>query len=214
MPDDPESQLVLDAIRRGNTELANASEAEISNYLAEMSPEQLRGVANNVKGIYHEMMWVDEYNRTHTESFAIMPEATNNPGADVLIVSRDTGDVIQRIQLKATSDPSYVSEHLSRYPNIDIAATTEASGAVNVADSGFSNRELTENTDRVLDNLADNTLTDRVSESAEIATLVSAGREAIELLRGNTEVSASAKRVIGTVAQTAAATGITAYLFS
>ena len=50
----PESQLVLDALRRSDRDLTNASEAELSNYLDSYDAEQLKGIANNVKGIYHE----------------------------------------------------------------------------------------------------------------------------------------------------------------
>ena len=60
--------------------------------------------------------------------------------------------------------------------------------------------------------VADNTLTDRVTESAELASLVSAGREALAVLNGETKMGAAGKRTLGIVVQAATATGITAFL--
>ena len=49
---------VLAAIRRANPGLEESSTAEIGDYLAKMSDEQLAGMASNVKGILHEIEFV------------------------------------------------------------------------------------------------------------------------------------------------------------
>tara|TARA_R110001592_G_scaffold143304_1_gene365982 strand:- start:14296 stop:16077 length:1782 start_codon:yes stop_codon:yes gene_type:complete len=210
-----EQLFVLEALRRSRASLEGASEADLAVYLDSLSPEQLRGVANNVKGIYHEMRWVEEYNDTHTDSYATLHQSTTHQGSDVQIFSQDTGELLEEYQLKSTGSTSYVREHLEKYPDIDVLVTNEASSVMNgVESSGFSNAENTAYVDDVFYEVADNTLTDRVTESAELAGLVSAGREALAVLNGETEMGAAGKRTLGIVVQAATATGITAFLFS
>lgn len=210
-----EELFVLDALRRSKGSLQDVSEADLADYLDSLSPEQMRGVANNVKGIYHEMRWVEKYNSSHSDSYAVMHESTTHQASDVQIFSKDTGELLEEYQLKSTDSGSYVREHLEKYSEIDVLATSETSNAVDGAESsGFSNAENTANVDGVFDELADNTLADRVTESAELAGLVSAGREALAVLNGEAEMGEAGKRTLGTVVQAATATGITAFLFS
>ncbi|MBA6411769.1 hypothetical protein H2508_01430 [Parahaliea sp. F7430] len=210
-----EELFVLEALRRSTASLEGASEADLAAYLDSLSPEQLRGVANNVKGIYHEMRWVEEYNATHTDSYATMHQSTTHQGSDVQIFSKETGDLLEEYQLKSTGSTSYVRDHLEKYSDIEVLATTEASSVIDgVKSSGFSNAENTANVGGVFDKVADNTLTDRITDSAELAGLVSAGREALALLNGETKMGEAGKRTLGTVVQAATATGITAFLFS
>lgn len=210
-----EQLFVLEALRRSTLSLEGASEADLAVYLDSLSPEQLRGVANNVKGIYHEMLWIEKYNATHTDSYATMHQSTTHQGSDVQIFSQDSGDLLEEYQLKSTGSASYVREHLEKYPDIDVLVTNEASSAIDgVESSGFSNVENTAYVGGVFDEVADNTLTDRVTESAELASLVSAGREALAVLNGETKMGSAGKRTLGTVVQAATATGITAFLFS
>jgi hypothetical protein len=210
-----EELLVLEALRRSKRSLLDASEADLALYLNSLSPEQMRGVANNVKGIYHEMRWVEEYNSSHPDSYAVMHESTTYEGADVQIFSKHTGDLLEEYQLKSTDSASYVRESLAKYSDIDVLATNEVSSAVDGAESsGFSNAENTANVGSVFDGVAGNTLVDRVTESAELTGLVSAGREALAVLNGQVEIGQAGKRTLGAVVQAATATGITAFLFS
>jgi hypothetical protein len=210
-----EELLVLEALRRSKASLNDASEAELAVYLDSLSPEQIQGVANNVKGIYHEMMWVENYNASHSDSYAVMHDSTNHQGSDVQVYSKDTDELLEEFQLKATGSVSYVREHQEKYSHIEVLATSEVSSEIDgVESSGFSNVDLTSRVDSVSDELADNTISDRVTESAELAGLVGAGREALAVLNGQTELSDAGKRTLGTVVQAAAATGITAFLFS
>ena len=210
-----EELFVIEALRRSKGSLHDASEADLAAYLDSLSPEQMRGVANNVKGIYHEMRWVEEYNSSHSDSYAVMHESATHQGSDVQIFSKETGDLLEEYQLKSTDSASYVREHLERYPDIDVLATNEASSVVDgVESSGFSNADNAANVGGVFDEVADNTLSDRVTESAELAGLVSAGREALAVLNGEAVIGEAGKRTLGTVVQAATATGITAFLFS
>lgn len=95
-----EELLILEALRRSSAALQNASETQIADYLDSLSPEQMRGVANNVKGIYHEMRWVEQYNATHADSYAVMHESTNHQGSDVQIFSKGSDELLEEYQLK------------------------------------------------------------------------------------------------------------------
>ncbi len=211
----PEQSLVLEALRRSDGDLKEASEAEISEHLHSLSPEQLQGVANNVKGIYHELRYVERYNAEHEDSYAVLHEATNHQGSDVKIISKDRGEVLDEYQLKATDSVSYVKEHQSRYSNIEVKATSEVSDNMEgVGTSQFSNAQLTQTVDGTFEDLAGNTVSDRMIESAEIAGLAAAGLETIKALTDGADAGEAGKRIAGTVVSAAATTGITAFLFS
>ena len=209
-----EQDAVLAALRRSNNELSDLSESQISDYLAQQSPEQLQGIANNTKGIYHEIRWVEDYNASHNDSFARFMEATNHPGVDVEIVDAASGEVLKQWQHKATDSSGKISEHFERHSEIDVLATDEvASQLPGVDSSGFSNRELSADVDAVIGAMATNTVEDRVQESVGLVGLATAGREAIEVLQGRSNLDHSARRLTGNIIQAAGATGITAYLF-
>ena len=72
--------LVLDAIRRSTSALSDASVDEIAAYLRALSPGQLSGFRNNVKGIYHELRYVEHENADGDEFDAELFEVTNHPG--------------------------------------------------------------------------------------------------------------------------------------
>lgn len=209
-----EEELVLEALRRSKTELHDASEAELSEYLSGLTPEQQRGVANNVKGIYHEILWVEEYNATHTDTYAELHGSTSHQGSDVVIKSTETNEIQAEYQLKATDSKSYVAEHQERYGEIDVLATDEVSAKMEgVETSNFSNAEITERMQTVSDNVSNNTVADRVFESGEYSGLAAAGFEAIKFMNGKTTFANAGTQTIRTAANAAAATGITAFLF-
>ncbi|MEP6356061.1 MAG: hypothetical protein ABJ081_05220 [Hyphomicrobiales bacterium] len=209
-----EQDLVLDAIRRSKTELNAADEVEISEYLSGLTPERLRGVANNVKGIYHELRWVEEYNASHTDTYAEVHGSTNHEESDVVIRSTDTDEIQYEYQLKATNSKSYVAEHQDRYSDIEIIVTDEVADKMDgVQASDHTNEDLTRDVASTSENLSGNTIPDRVFESGEYAGLIAAGFEALKLLDGKTTIPAAGKNTIQTAANAAAATGITAFLF-
>ena len=84
-----ESQIVLAALRRSNSEWQNATEIELSGYLSAYEPEGLKGLVSNVKGIYHELLFVDDYNAGHIDTNAAIHESTTHPGSDVIIFSSE-----------------------------------------------------------------------------------------------------------------------------
>jgi hypothetical protein len=174
----------------------------------------MQGVANNVKGIYHELQFVEKYNEDNHDTYAVLHEATNHQGSDVMIKSKETDEVLEEYQLKATDSVSYVRAHQSHYENINVLATSEVAERMEgVETSYFSNAEMTLKVDGTFEDLANNTISDRVIDSAEISGLATAGLEAINILTGKSDMAVSGKRVALTAVSASAATGITAFLF-
>ena len=213
--DSRESQLALDAIKRSKTEWNDANESQLSADLAQYEPEQLKGIANNVKGIYHEMLFVDDYNNSHVDTYAELFDATNHVGADVQIRWTETGDFKEKFQLKATGNEGLIKEHFEKYPDIDVLATKEIAFISDLAgNSDISNKVITEKMDDTLGDISDNTIVDRTVEGVEIVGLVAAGREAINVLNGKQSVSEAGINVAKALTVTATSTALVAYLFS
>lgn len=136
-----EQSLVLDALRRSKGSLANASTTELSYYIKSLEPEQLKGVISNTKGIYHELLFVENFNFGDGEVQAKLMEELNHPGSDVQFISER--GVISEVQLKAVDSPTQVYEHLQRYPDIDVLATEEVASVLDGVDSsGLNNAVL------------------------------------------------------------------------
>jgi hypothetical protein len=214
----PESQLVLAALRRSDASLAHASEAELTDYLNGYDADQLKGIATNVKGIYHEELWVYRYNETHTTTYAEMFGETNHPGADIQIHDARTGEVLDEFQLKATDSVAYVNHHFERYADIKVLATQEVAhrmtGLEGVQSSGISNAQLTGEVKHDIAAVADNTLTHRVEQSAEYAALIAGGRGLIDMLQGTQAFPEAVTETARKVGVASAATALAAYLFS
>ena len=129
------------------------------NELSDMNPEQLEGVLSNWKGKLFEIEVRDKLNSGEIVGdvslgegqYAELAESLNQPGWDLQIFNGD-GTVADFLQLKATSSMSYINEALTKYPDIDILATSEvAELSENLLDSNISNEELTEPLTSVLD---------------------------------------------------------------
>lgn len=210
-----ESALVLDALRRSSTSLGGASEAELSDYLDNYDAEQLKGIANNVKGIYHELLWVHQYNDTHKDTCAALFGATNHAGADIEIKSVATDEVIDTIQLKATDSAAYVREHVERYPDIDVLVSNETAERMSgVHSSGIDNADITGQVKHDLDAIAANTVGDRVLSCAELSAAISVGYALIAMLNGKKDFPQAVSDTVKRISTASAATAITAYLFS
>lgn len=172
--------LVLDALRRSNGALADATYEELAAYVQSMSPEQLAGLQNNVKGIYHELAFAARENGDGDEYIIELFENPNHLGADVRIINTETGEVTE-VQLKATNYEAYVREHNERYEDVSVFATNEVAASAGVQSSNFTNDELTRDTERVLETLGNEA---SVLESMGVAAMVNLSINAAVLLRG------------------------------
>lgn len=216
LDDSTESRLVLEALRRSTTELNNASDEDLGAYLRSLSPLGLQGMASNVKGIYHELWYVERYNATHEDTIARLHQATNYPGSDVQICDADTGQVVREVQLKAVGTNEAVQEHLRRYPHIDVAVTDEVAVKIDdgrVTTSGFSNDRLHEDSYTRLQGLREHTIEERSGQSALFALGITSTSELVQMLRGERAFPEAVMNTASKVVTAAGATALTAFLF-
>lgn len=214
--DTTEGRLVLEALRRTSTPLNNGSEEELGDYLRSLPPEGWKGMASNVKGIYHELWYAERYNAAHEDSFARLYDATNHPGADIQICDAHTGAVIGEMQLKSVETTAAVQEHLQRYPDIKVAVTDEVAIKINderVCASGFSNNLLGDDTHEQLHHLRDHTIASRVGDTALIALGIASTAELVQMLRGERSFPEAVLNTASKVGVAAGATALTAFLF-
>ncbi len=160
-----------------------------------MNAQSLIGFGNNVKGIYHELLFVHSENTDGDEITAELFEATNHPGADVQIIKG--GKVIDEVQLKATDQPYLVERHLDQYPDIPVAATEEAASRMDgVSSSGFSDRELEGQVGSTFRDLSENNPISHAEDVAVTSGLISAAIEARKVLKGEKPVGAASGRAL------------------
>ena len=211
-----ESRLVMDALRRSKNQWGSASDQEIGESLSNYDPEALKGLVNNVKGIYHEMLFIEDYNLAHDDSYAVMHASTSHPGSDIVIFTSDTDEVIAEYQFKSTSSERAVTEHFERYPDIEVMATEEiASKNIDgVESSGFTNAELTTDVEQTMAAISDTSVGDQVLESAGLTGLAAAGYQAIQVLNGEKAPHDIAKEGIKGAAVAGTTTALVAYFFS
>ena len=216
LDDSTESRLVLDALRRSSTELHDASQEKLGDYLRAKSHEELRGVASNVKGIYHELWYVEQYNANNHETYARVFGDTNHPGADVQIVDVDTGEVKREIQLKAVESSSAVHGHFERYPDIWIVATNEVAAKIDdprVDGSGVANEQLVDDVDSGIDAVRDHSVSARAGDTALFALGIASTAELMQMLRGELSFPEAIMNTAAKAGVAASATALTALLF-
>ncbi|WP_290949905.1 hypothetical protein [Hyphomonas sp.] len=203
-----DEELVLDALRRSNSRLNDASTEELARYVQSMSPEQIPGLTNNVKGIYHELTYERAENSDGDEYVVELFEVTNHPGADIRITNTDTGE-ITTAQLKATNYSTYLREHNQRYESVDLFVTSEvAASDAEFTSSGFSNLELTEDTAETLEKLELAGRAD-IIESMGVAAMVNVSRNAGAYLAGRSVSEAGKKKMIEDGIVAASVAGLT-----
>ena len=144
--------IILQAAKRAVPDLHNKSTAEVGAYLQEMDEDQLLGLANNVKGILHEIQFVEIENNDGDEFTATLFADTNHPDTDVLLTNHKTGE-ISEIQLKATDNSSYVNDWINRHEDGEILVTEELAQQMDLQSSGQSNAELTADVNEFVDKI-------------------------------------------------------------
>ncbi|MGJ8589412.1 MAG: hypothetical protein ACSHXW_14770 [Yoonia sp.] len=165
---------VLEAIRRSSGEMSGATNEEIAAHVQSMTPEQLIGFKNNIKGIAHELQYARLENNDGDLFQVELFDATNHAGADVKLINIETGEV-QELQLKATSYAAYVEDHFAKYPDIDVLATSEVSATLGVETTGVSDEQLSSDVHATL-NAIEPGQGFEIPESMAIAGLVTLAR--------------------------------------
>lgn len=176
-------KFVLEALRRSNHDLANATEIELASYVQDMNPAQISGLSNNVKGIYHELLYQNKENTDGDQYIVEIFEATNHAGSDIRIINIVT-DEVKEVQLKATKYISYIKEHNEKYENIEVFATDEvAEMDISITSTGFANTQLNEDVSNVIDGLDDYDDFNGLA-SMSVAGMVTLARNTKVLLKG------------------------------
>jgi len=176
-------ELVLDALRRSNNDLNDASVEELSEYIKSKSDESLLGLENNIKGIYHELKIVEAENIDGDEYIAEVFGSTNHSGADIIITNVLTGEV-KEIQVKTTDSVSYIDEHFKRYEDIEVMASVEVADKMdNVDSSSYTNEEITNDVRETFDEL-NNSVSSNITSSMTVSALVCLAKNSKVLLKG------------------------------
>jgi hypothetical protein len=169
-----ENDLVLEALKRSTGRLENASVDELSSYVQDLSPEQLKGVVSNTKGIYHELLFAEMHNESGAETVAEVMEATSYPGVDVEFFLDN--HVVREVQLKAVSSPSLVYEHLERYPDIEILVTEETAAMLEgIESSGLSNAVLSQEVAQRMEALQGEGVLEELTDAVLTSVFVTSG---------------------------------------
>ncbi len=134
--------LILKSLKRANPQLENKNLDEISDYLQELDEDQLLGLSNNVKGILHEIQFVEIENNDGDNITASLFTDTNHKDTDVVLTNSDTGEIFE-VQLKVTDSSSYVNDWIENHQNGEILITDELAEKMGLETSGISNVELT-----------------------------------------------------------------------
>ena len=138
------------AMERSTNELDNASFAEIKSYLLSYDEHQISGLVSNIKGIYHELEFVNFENEDGDSVFAVMHESTNYPGTDVVLFDTTTGESLE-VQLKAVADDQAIDRWVEENPGIAVYATEEVAEDSGVKSSGMKNDELQKDVEDFVD---------------------------------------------------------------
>ena len=215
IPQTPENEIALDSLRRMKSDWEGLSTSELGDALQEYDANQLKGILSNAKGLYHELLFVDQFNQSHTQLTARVFEDTNHAGADIQIVDAATGEITKEAQLKALQDHYGITEHFERYPDIEVIATSEIASMVDgVESSGISNQEITEQMGCVVNDLSDSSALGDAIDVAAISGLVSIGKEAVEVLLGRKEISGVGTETIRNVSVATGSALVASWIFS
>lgn len=207
---------MLDALRRSTRALSHATESQLGDYLRELSPESLKGVGSNVKGIYHELLFTHNYNDSHVDTYAEMFTETNHVGADIQIRDTQTHTIIGEYQLKSVAGVEPIHSHFQKYPDIPVYATDEVAQKFSdsqVKSSGFENEVLKARVQDDLDSVAGNSLNDRAWDSFLLAAGVASSRELFEMVKGDREFPDAVANACKAAGISSASTLMAAYLF-
>ena len=209
-----DEKLVIEALQRSNNSLHDASLPELGNYLSAMGEEQLKGLANNVKGIFHELKYVEEINSQDNGIIAELFGNTNHSGSDVILKDSGTGEIIDEVQLKATNSTSYVAEHIEKYTNIKVLSTSEVADRMDgIESTNISNEEISSSVKNQLEQLTDLNNDSQILDAVATSGLLSAALHASEILSGKKETTKAGKEILIDIGIATSTTALVSFLF-
>lgn len=209
-----DEKLVIEALQRSNNSLHEASLFELGAYLSAMDEEQLKGLANNIKGIFHELKYVEQINNEDNGITAELFGDTNHAGSDVILKNSITGEIIDEVQLKATSSTSYIAEHIEKYTDIKVLTTSEVADRMNnIESTNISNEEISSTVKNQFEELSDLSIDSQVLDSVATSGLLSAAFHASEVISGKKETTKAGKEVLEDIGIATSTTALVSLLF-
>lgn len=145
---------VLEALRRSRSDLHHADIEELREYVSSLDGDQLAGLINNIKGIAHEVLYVEAENADGDTVHAYLFQQTNHPDTDVVLYDPSVGERTE-IQLKASDSRAYVADAVDGLGADRVAVTSELAERMGLESSGISNERLTADVEDVVDRLHD-----------------------------------------------------------
>lgn len=79
------SNHVISALRFSDLSLHSLDVSGLSKHIQDCSPDELRHIASKLKSVYIELLWIDEYNACHDDSYAEISIKTKESDPVVLI---------------------------------------------------------------------------------------------------------------------------------
>jgi hypothetical protein len=149
---DPKYGYVVEALRRSRTDLHGANLSELRDYVHSLHEDQLAGLVNNIKGIAHEVYFVEAENHDGDPVHAYMFTDTNHPHYDVTLINHATGEHMD-LQLKASDSHAYVDHAVHDLGHDHVVVTSEMAERMGLHSSGISNQHLTADVEHVVDKL-------------------------------------------------------------
>lgn len=146
---------IIEAIRRSKSDLANANVHDLHAYVSSLEEDQINGLVSNIKGITHELYFVEMENSDGDSIQAYIFEDTNHEKYDVVLY--DESGPIDSLQLKATDSEAYAQSAINEVGSDQVVLTKELAVKMNVNSSGISNEQLTTDVEKVVDKLLEDT---------------------------------------------------------
>lgn len=179
-----EDNAVLSALRRSNNSLANASYEEIHNYLSNLDDDQIIGLISNVKGILHEMEFVEIENSDGDSIYASIFPYTNHKDTDIELIDKSNGETWE-IQLKCTDSTSYVQDWIDGHPDGEILVSQEIAEKMDLPSSGISNSDITVKVEKFVDEIIENDEIDFFPDHIPVLSIATTAKATFELWRRN-----------------------------
>ena len=210
---DANEEKVLEALRGHTNDLPDdANVEEISKYLKELKPDQLKGLVSNITGKYHELRYEMFKNSQDNNLKAELFDEYNHPGADIKLINTETGEV-NEFQLKATNYLSYIKEHNKKYKDIEVLATEEgAADAPNIGSTGFSNKNLREEVEDTLDKAEGPFIGSEVLSSMTVSAMIILARNLKVILKGGEMTNDEKSKLVQDVKVAAGVAGVISLL--
>ena len=148
---------VFFALDRMTHEVDGVDPEAVENYISskKFDEGQFQGLMNNWKGVYGEVEVLEHLNENAEDGIEYkIPRYINNPGVDIYGMD-ESGNVVEKYQVKMSLDKSYLNETLASMPeDVKLICPSEVAGDFDpekVVDTGISLASVQEELDTICD---------------------------------------------------------------